>query len=58
MTVVQKCEGTTAMEDNAKLTAGRKEMYHREENVTNMAFVCSSCTSRTLFFGIIIPLNE
>jgi hypothetical protein len=40
------------MKDNKKITAGRKEMYHREENVMNMALVCSS---RALFFGIIIP---
>jgi hypothetical protein len=42
--MVQKCASTTVMKDNAKITAGRKEMYHWEENVTNMALVCSSCT--------------
>jgi hypothetical protein len=46
------------MKDNAKITAGRKEMYHREENVMNMAPVCSSYRSSTLFLGITIPLNE
>jgi hypothetical protein len=58
MRVIQQCESTTVMKDNIKITAGRKEMYHREENVMNMAPVCSSCRSSTLFFRIIIPLNE
>jgi len=58
MTVVQKCESTTVMKDNKKITAGKKEMYHRDENVTNIALVCGSCRSSALFFGIIIPLNE
>lgn len=50
-----KCASPTVMKENKKITAGRKEMYHREENVMNMALVCSSCRSSALFVGIIIP---
>jgi len=58
MTVVQQCGSTAVMKDNAKITAGRKEIYRREENVMNMAPVCSSYRSSTLFFRNIIPMNE